>query len=161
MPTLQLASNPAPWSVEHERVLQALDVLESEGISSAEAALRQERFGQNILAEFRPTSWLAILVRQLRSFVVYLLVAGAALSFGLGDRLEGFAIVAVIVINTLIGFITELRAVRSTEALRELGSTETTVRRGGVVQRVPAQNLVPGDIVLFEGGPGFSRKITA
>lgn len=145
-------------------MLQALDVLESEGISSAEAALRQERFGQNILAEFRPTSWLAILVRQLRSFVVYLLVAGAALSFGLGDRLEGFAIVAVIVINTLIGFITELRAVRSTEALRELGSTETTVRRGGVVQRVPAQNLVPGDIVLFEGGDVVTadvRLITA
>ncbi|MGB8222490.1 MAG: cation-transporting P-type ATPase [Polyangiales bacterium] len=164
LPTLPLASNPAPWSVEHERVLQALDVLESDGISSAEAALRQERFGQNILSEFRPTSWLTILVRQLRSFVVYLLVAGAALSFGLGDRLEGFAIVAVIVINTLIGFITELRAVRSTEALRELGSTETTVRRGGVVQRVPAQNLVPGDIVLFEGGDVVTadvRLITA
>jgi P-type Ca2+ transporter type 2C len=148
----QVASNAAPWSVERDRVLQELDVRASDGLSTPEALLRQERFGPNILAEFHATPWLAILLRQLRSFVVYLLVAGAALSFALGDRLEGFAILVVIAINTLIGFATELRAVRSTEALRELGSTETTVRRGGVVQRVPAQNLVPGDIVLFEGG---------
>lgn len=123
-----------------------------EGLSPQEAVLRQERFGPNVLSEFHATPWLTILLRQLRSFVVYLLVAGAALSFVLRDQLEGFAILVVIAINTLIGFLTELRAVRSTEALRELGSTETTVRRGGVVQRVPAQNLVPGDIVLFEGG---------
>jgi len=152
LPTLQPASDPAPWSVAPDRVLQRLDVGSSEGLTPQQAALRQDRFGPNILAEFHATPWPTILLRQLRSFVVYLLVAGAGLSFALGDRLEGFAIVAVIVINTLIGFVTELRAVRSTEALRELGSTETTVRRGGVVQRVPAQNLVPGDIVLFQGG---------
>ena len=145
-------SDPAPWSVEHGRVLQALNVRLADGLSADEVATRRERFGPNILAEFHATSWLTILWRQLRSFVVYLLIAGAALSFALGDHLEGFAILAVIGINTLIGFITELRAVRSTEALRQLGSTETTVRRAGVAQRVSAEELVPGDIVLFEGG---------
>lgn len=148
----QPASELAPWSVEHGQVLQALDVRTADGLSAPEVTLRRERFGPNILAEFHATSWLTILWRQLRSFVVYLLVAGAALSFALGDELEGFAILAVIGINTLIGFVTELRAVRSTEALRQLGSTETTVRRAGVAQRVSAEELVPGDIVLFEGG---------
>ncbi|MGB5696584.1 MAG: cation-transporting P-type ATPase [Polyangiales bacterium] len=143
---------PAPWSVDRSEVLDALEVQTAAGLTDGEATLRRERFGPNILAEFHAVSWLTILVRQLKSFVVYLLMVGAALSFVLGDELEGFAIIAVIAINTLIGFLTELRAVRSTEALRELGSTETTVRRGGLVQRIAAEELVPGDIVLFEGG---------
>lgn len=148
----QIASEDAPYAVEHDQVLEGLQVRARDGLTEGEAALRRERFGPNILAEFHAASWLAILFRQLQSFVVYLLLAGAALSFALGDQLEGVAILVVIAINTLIGFVTELQAVRSTEALRELGSTETTVRRGGVVQRVPAESLVPGDIVLFEGG---------
>ncbi|MGB8329449.1 MAG: cation-transporting P-type ATPase [Polyangiales bacterium] len=158
-PTLQAASDCAPWSREHDRVLQDLNVVASRGISQQEAVVRRERFGPNVLAEFHATPWLTILLRQLRSFVVYLLLVGAALSFMLRDRLEGIAILVVIVINTLIGFVTELRAVRSTEALRELGSTETTVRRDGAVQRVPAQELVPGDIVLFEGGDVVTADI--
>ena len=149
---LQPASDLSPWSVSPKRLFGAFEVGSERGLSADEVRTRLESFGPNILREFRPTPWLAILVRQLRSFVVLLLAAGAGLSFGLGDHLEGIAILAVIAINTLIGFVTELRAVRSTEALRELGSTETTVRRAGVVRRIPAQELVPGDIVLVEGG---------
>jgi Ca2+-transporting ATPase len=143
---------PAPWSTEKADVLEALGVHSNAGLGAKEVERRRQRFGPNVLEEFHETSWLTVLLRQLRSFVVYLLLAGAALSFALGDHVEGFAILVVIVINTLIGFVTELRAVRSTEALRLLGSTETTVRRGGVAQRVPAEALVPGDIVLLEGG---------
>jgi len=143
---------PVPWSVDKAQVLEALEVRSSAGLTAQEVEERRERFGPNVLEEFQAVSWITILFRQLRSFVVYLLLVGAGLSFALGDHVEGFAILAVIVINTVIGFVTELRAVRSTEALRQLGSTETTVRRGGVAQRVPAEDLVPGDIVLLEGG---------
>ncbi|MFZ1862740.1 MAG: cation-transporting P-type ATPase [Polyangiales bacterium] len=143
---------PAPWSIEKAQVLEALGVRSQVGLSAQEVEQRRERFGPNVLAEFHEISWFTILLRQMRSFVVYLLLVGAGLSFALGDHVEGIAILAVIVINTVIGFVTELRAVRSTEALRQLGSTETTVRRGGVAQRVPAEALVPGDIVLLEGG---------
>ncbi|MGD8317397.1 MAG: HAD-IC family P-type ATPase, partial [Myxococcales bacterium] len=143
---------PAPWSIDKARVLDALEVRPSAGLTAQEVQERRERFGPNVLEEFRAVSWITILFRQLRSFVVYLLLVGAGLSFALGDHVEGFAILAVIAINTAIGFITELRAVRSTEALRQLGSTETTVRRGGMAQRVPAEELVPGDVVLLEGG---------
>jgi len=145
-------SIPAPWSIEAERALRELDVAPSTGLSTDEVVARRERFGPNTLSEFKATSWWTILFRQLRSFVVYLLFAGAALSFALGDELEGFAILAVIGVNTLIGFVTELRAVRSTEALRQLGSTETTVRRQGMSRRISADELVPGDIMLLEGG---------
>ncbi|MEM7433609.1 MAG: cation-transporting P-type ATPase [Myxococcota bacterium] len=141
-----------PWAVEAEAVLRSLGVDPKEGLSSDEAHARVARFGVNALEEFRPTSWWAIVWRQLRTFLVLLLLAAAVLSFALGDQLEGVAILAVIVINTMIGFVTELRAVRSTEALRSLGSTETTVRRDGSVTRLSAENLVPGDILLLEGG---------
>ncbi len=152
-------SNTTPWATEQDQILRDLDVEPSEGLPLQEAAARLERFGPNILSEFRRVSWLTILWRQLRSFIMLLLAAGAALSFALGDHLEGVAIVAVIVLNTMIGFVTELRAVRSTEALRELGSTETTVRRDGVVRRLPAQELVPGDVVLLEGGDVITADI--
>jgi Ca2+-transporting ATPase len=148
----QPADHESPWAVELERVFSELDVEPERGLSVDDAEARRARFGPNILSEFRATPWWTILLRQLKSFVVYLLFAGAGLSFILGDELEGFAILAVIAINTVIGFVTELRAVRSTEALRQLGSTETTVRRDGVARRISAEELVPGDIVLLEGG---------
>ena len=146
---------PAPWSIEKAQVLEALGVRSQIGLSAQEVEQRRERFGPNVLEEFHETSWLTILLRQLRSFVVYLLLVGAGLSFALGDHVEGIAILAVIVINTLIGFVTELRAVRSTEALRQLGSTETTVRRGGVAQRVRGvHHLRGGELGHLEQGEG-------
>ena len=155
----QPASEETPWSQASDRLLRTLQVQPADGLSTAEATRRREQFGPNVLAEFHTTSWWTILIRQLKSFVVYLLMAGAALSFALGDHLEGFAILAVIAINTVIGFVTELRAVRSTEALRQLGSTETTVRREGVAQRVSAEDLVPGDSRPHSqrGGLGHAR----
>ena len=79
-------------------------------------------------------------------------MAAALLSFVFGDHVEGFAIVAFIIINALIGFVTELRGVRSIEALRKLGTVSSRVRRNGTVAEIPAQELVPGDVVLLEGG---------
>ncbi len=84
--------------------------------------------------------------------IVLLLAIGAGLSFALAMPVEGVAIVVVLLINTVIGFVTELRAVRSMEGLRELGVHQAVVRRGGEIVRVPAQELVPGDLMLVEGG---------
>lgn len=89
---------------------------------------------------------------QFRSVVVLLLAAAAGLSLAFGAAVEGAAIVAVLLVNAVIGFVTELRAVRSMEALRRLGDVQTRVRRGGRSRVVPASGLVPGDVVLVEGG---------
>lgn len=140
------------WAADGAEVARDLGVEPEVGLSDQEVERRLTQFGPNQLVEHESTSWFKILVRQLRSFVVYLLVAGAALSFVLGDAIEGLAIVAVIAINTTIGFVTELRALRSTEALRRLGGSETTVRRNGAVRRVQADAIVPGDVLLLEGG---------
>jgi P-type Ca2+ transporter type 2C len=81
-----------------------------------------------------------------------LLVAAAALSLLFGERHDAAAVIVVLVLNGAIGFATELRAVQSMAALRKLGSVAATVRRAGSVRRVDAAELVPGDVVLIEGG---------
>jgi P-type Ca2+ transporter type 2C len=83
---------------------------------------------------------------------VLLLVAAAAVSFAFGEWVEGIAIVVVVIINAAIGFFTELRAVRSMEALKKMGRVSTKIRRRGQVREVGAEELVPGDIVLIDGG---------
>lgn len=146
------AASPLPWVGEARSILEQFGVDEHDGLSESEVTLRRRRFGPNQLKAAKPQKTLAIFVEQFRSVVILLLVAAAGLSFVFGDLVEGAAILAVILINTAIGFVTELRAVRSIETLRKLGRVDTTVRRDGETKRVPAVSLVPGDIVLVEGG---------
>ena len=95
---------------------------------------------------------LVLLIDQFRSPIVYLLVAAAALAVVFGETIEFFAIVAVLIINAAIGFTTELQAVRSMEALRELTGRSTLVRRNGAIRSVSAEKLVPGDIAVIDAG---------
>lgn len=100
-------------------------------IAEKDVAKRQHTFGKNRLRRHRTRSAIGVLAGQLRSLIVWLLAAAAALSFYVGDRPEGLAIIAVIAINTTIGFVTELRALRSMEALRRIAR----VRRLAVTRR--------------------------
>jgi Ca2+-transporting ATPase len=141
-----------PWSLDPDTVIRRLDTAVPDGLQSGQVRLRRTRFGANLLQEIPRKSGLAILWDQLKSLIVVLLAAAAIVSLIFGDWIECLAIGVVIVINTLIGFITELRAVRSMEALRKLGGISARVRREGTVREVPAEELVPGDILLIEGG---------
>ncbi|MCB1056590.1 MAG: cation-transporting P-type ATPase, partial [Acidobacteria bacterium] len=143
---------PAAWARPATEVAGVLEVDPAAGLSRAEVAERRRRYGENRLREARRRTAFEILFAQLRSLVVGLLGAAAAASFVFGDWVEGIAIVAVLVLNTLLGFVTELRAVRSMEALRRMGSVEARVRRAGGEELVPAQELVPGDVVLLDEG---------
>ena len=122
------------------------------GLSQEEAEKRLERFGRNHLTARRPVSNLALLARQFASSVVALLAAAMALSAAFGEYRQAVAIATVLVINTAIGFYTERRAVRSMEALRQLGTRSARVRRDGQSRILPADQLAPGDVVLLEAG---------
>ncbi len=100
-----------------------------------------------------------IFARQFRSLITVLLAGAAGLSFAFGDLLEAAAVIVVILINVLIGFFTELQAIRSMESLKKLTSVTTRVRRAGVTHEIQAQDLVPGDIVLLEGGDIISADL--
>ncbi|MGD8809637.1 MAG: cation-transporting P-type ATPase, partial [Gammaproteobacteria bacterium] len=115
-----------------------------DGLNPADARRRRRRIGPNTLRERRPRNAANILLDQFKSLIVALLGVAAGLALAFGHLTEAGAIAAVIVINTAIGFFTELRAVRSMEALRRLSVVTATVRRGGRTQAIPAKNLVPG-----------------
>jgi Ca2+-transporting ATPase len=140
------------WTLEADEILEELETSRREGLSSEEIRNRQRRYGTNRLREAKSRSLWAILIDQFKSLIMALLAVAATTSYLFGENLQGSAIVAVILLTATIGFLTERRAVRSIEALRRLSRVKAKVRRGGSAQEVAATELVPGDIVILDGG---------
>jgi Ca2+-transporting ATPase len=145
---------------------EALSRLESgpDGLSSAEAAERLARHGPNRLERARPVAAWRILVDQFASVVVLLLCAAALVALVLGDLLEAVAVGIVLAINTSIGFGVELRARRAMDALLRYEGGTARVLRDGRVTSIPAEEVVPGDVVELEEGdavPADARLLDA
>ena len=145
-------ANTPPWARDADDVIEKLDVDPAEGLSESEAKRRLEQVGANRLRESKQKPWWRILINQFMSIIIGLLVAAALVAFLFGEYVEMIAIGVVILINTAIGFATELRAVRSMEALREIAEVSVVVRRDGDTHEIPSHTLVPGDVVLLESG---------
>jgi P-type Ca2+ transporter type 2C len=150
------ASNPKieekAWhALTAEDVLRHLEVQE-EGLSAEQAARRLAQYGQNQLQEaLRPTFW-HMLWEQLNNFVVILLIVASIVSALLGDYVEAAAIMAIVVLNAVLGIIQEQRAEEALAALKRLAAPDAQVIRDGSRQTIPARELVPGDIVYLEAG---------
>jgi len=140
------------WSQDPKELAVAAGVDLAAGLTPEQVVERAQRYGPNALRHLEVQSAWEILLNQLKSMIVALLLAACLVSLAMGDWIEAAAIAAVLLINTAIGFGTELRAVRSMEALRELGEVLARVLRGGEELMIPAQELVPGDVVILEGG---------
>ncbi len=151
-PRAKLAEPAEAWARPADEVLDELGVSAERGLALPEVRRRRGQFGPNRLRETRPRPAWAILVAQFWSVIVLLLAVAAGVSFAVARVVEAVAILAVIAINAAIGFVMELRAVRSMEALRRIGQVKARVRRAGELDVVPAVELVVGDIVVVEGG---------
>ena len=155
------ATRPVWHARSIDAVLTGMDTSRS-GLAEDEAAVRLQRHGPNRLAPAPPVSALKILRAQLTSVIVVLLFAAGVVSLLMNDRLEAAAIAAVLVINTLMGFATELRARRAMEALLQFDSSRASVLRAGQLHSVASATLVPGDIVRLDAGhrvPADARLI--
>lgn len=141
-----------PWSEAAGKVLEKQASSAERGLAEDVAAVRLHQYGPNHLQTSAGRGWFSILLAQFNSLLVLLLAVAAALAFSFHDWVEGIAICAVLVINSLIGFFTEFGAVRTMESLRKYNKTWATVRRDGKVSKITAEYLVPGDIVLMEAG---------
>ena len=122
------------------------------GLSDAEAHERLARFGPNRLEPARPVRPLVILLNQLRSVVVVLLMVAGVVSLALGEPVEAGAIGAVLLLNTVIGFVSEWRARSSMDALLRFEAPRASVLRAGHLRNVDAAELVPGDVVQIDAG---------
>jgi P-type Ca2+ transporter type 2C len=147
------------YALPAETVLRQQEVSPARGLSEAEAALRLKRHGPNTLLTHPERSAVSIFADQIKSPVVWLLATATAVAAVVGEWTEATAILLVLVINTLIGFFSEFRAVRSMEALRRLGSRSSRVRREGKLKTIPAEQVVPGDMVVLESGDVVTADI--
>jgi Ca2+-transporting ATPase len=141
-----------PWAKSPDNVLDYYGVSKGKGLSDDEVRDRGDIFGPNIVRESEGKSLWEILMDQLKSLLVVLLAFAGMVAIALNETVEGISILAVLMVNTMIGFVTEARALSSMEALREMTRIEAKVRREGGVERIPARSLVPGEIVTLQSG---------
>lgn len=135
-----------------EELLHKLDVEKELGLSAEEASKRREQYGKNELSEGKKISPIALFLNQFKDFMV-LVLAGATLVSGiLGEYLDAITIIAIILLNGILGFVQEFRAERSLRALKELSAPMAKVLRAGRLEHISASDLVPGDVVLLESG---------
>ena len=142
-----------PWHArEPDDVFETLATSPKDGLSQREAEARLARVGPNELREApRPTFW-HMLLEQFNNFIVIILIVASILSGVLGDYIEAAAILAIVVLNALLGVIQERRAEEALAALRRMAAPEAQVIRDGHRQLIPGRQLVPGDLVLLEAG---------
>ncbi len=139
------------YALQVEKVLSHLQV-QNEGLSSEEVEKRLQQYGPNQLKEAPRPGFLALLWAQLNNFVVILLIVASVISALLGDYVEAAAIMAIVVLNAVLGIVQEQRAEQALAALKKLAAPDAQVMRDGVRTSVPSYNLVPGDIVFLEAG---------
>ncbi|HCU07815.1 MAG TPA: ATPase, partial [Clostridiales bacterium] len=138
--------------LNQEEVLRSLSADPQNGLSAAEAQRRLEEYGPNAFEEKKPKTLLQMFLAQLRDPMIYILMAAVVISAALGEFSDAFIIVAVILLNAIVGVVQESKAEKSLEALKQLSSPVAMVRREGKIFEIPAAELVPGDIVLLEAG---------
>ena len=147
-----------------DEALQKLESPEAKGLTSAEAARRLQEFGPNQLQEKARRTFLQMIFEQLRSFVIILLITAAILSAVLGEYIDAGAIIAIVLLNTILGVVQESRAEEALAALQRMAAPDSQALRDGKRVTVPAPQLVPGDIVFMEAGyyvPADVRLIEA
>ncbi|MFZ5858870.1 MAG: cation-translocating P-type ATPase [Chloroflexota bacterium] len=155
--TSEIKSNGVPeqekaWhALNTEEVLKNLKV-KDRGLTTEEARSRQAAYGLNQLMEAPRPGLLHMLWEQINSFVVWLLIIASVISALLGDEIEAAAIMAIVVLNAVLGIIQERRAEEALAALKKLAAPEAQVLRDGHRTSVPARELVPGDMVFLEAG---------
>jgi Ca2+-transporting ATPase len=145
-------SQPAAWhALPAERVYRTLDSGPG-GLNAAEAAQRLLRLGPNELQAERRESALAIFAKQFANFLILLLFGAGLVSLLLGEILDAVVILAIVLLSGALGFVQEYRASKALDALKRLAAPIATVIRDGEEARVPARELVPGDVVLVAAG---------
>ncbi|PWK12809.1 calcium-translocating P-type ATPase, SERCA-type [Tumebacillus permanentifrigoris] len=138
-------------TMDVQDVLQLLSV-SPKGLANAEADKRREQVGENRLNEAEQTSLLTLFFNQFRDFMVLVLLAATLVSGLLGEHADAITIIAIIIVNGILGFFQELRAEKSLASLKQLTAPTATVLRDGKKVSVPALDLVPGDILFLEAG---------
>ena len=138
--------------LSHEELRNTLGVSPQEGLTDEAVAEKRKVVGSNELSEGKRISPITLLLNQFKDFMVLVLMGATLVSGLLGEYLDAVTIVAIIVLNAILGFVQEFRAERSLRALKQLSAPLAKVLRSGQEVHLAAKQLVPGDIVMVESG---------
>ncbi|MDX1693901.1 MAG: HAD-IC family P-type ATPase [Ketobacteraceae bacterium] len=141
-----------PWhALSSDEVLETLNSSES-GLSEKQAAELLEKHGPNRLRESRGRPWWQRLLDQFNNILILILLVAGTAGALLGHYIDAGAIFGVVLINAVVGFVQEGKAERALQSIKGMLSPEATVKRDGEARSVSAEDLVPGDVVVLEGG---------
>ena len=143
---------PAWHALPVDQVVQALGTHPQRGLEEAEAARRLAEHGPNTLPEAAAQSPWKLFLAQFRSLVIWVLIAAGVVSGLLGEAVDATAILAIVLLNAIIGFYQEYSAEKSIAALRKMTAPTAKVRRDGKTRNLPAFQVVRGDLLEFESG---------
>jgi P-type Ca2+ transporter type 2C len=142
----------APWHTQSPEVILRQLKSQSVGLTSSEAQQRLRDYGTNQLREAKPISATAIFFAQFKNLIIWILVGAGLVSGALGEWIDAVAILAIVVLNALIGFYQEFNAEKSIAALKKMTAPHAKVFRDGRVTTVAAGEIVPGDVLELEAG---------
>ena len=153
-----------------DAVIRKLGSDKSNGLKDSEAKRRLEKDGENKLSEKKKVSIIKRFIEQFKDFCVIILFVACIISFATGimegsnDFVEPIVILAIVILNAVIGVCQESRAEKAIDALKKMSSPTATVRRSSKIKKIPTTELVAGDIILIESGdmvPADARLISS
>ena len=149
------ANQNTAWHTQPSETVLAQLSTDAAGLTQAEADSRLQQYGRNVLAKKKAEGPLVLLWRQINNPLIWVLIASAAVAM-LADPVDGIknglVILAVVVLNAIIGFVQEYRAGKAIEALKDFVPENATVTRDGKQKQIPVADLVPGDVVTLLSG---------
>jgi len=132
-------------------ILSELNTTEK-GLAHDEAARRLEEYGPNELEEKKRKNLLMMFIDQFKDFMIMVLITAAIVSGMIGEVADTIAIIVIVILNAIIGFVQEYRAEKAMEALKKMAAPSATVMRNGAPLDIAASEIIPGDIVILEAG---------
>ncbi|NLJ61372.1 MAG: cation-translocating P-type ATPase [Firmicutes bacterium] len=135
-----------------DEALRVLETDSKQGLSGAEATSRLERYGPNALEKEEEKTLLQMFADQFKDFLVLILVASTVIAAIMGEWVDASVIMAILILNAIMGVVQEGRAGKALAALRKMAVPVATVIRDRRVQKISSEELVPGDVVLLQAG---------
>ena len=141
-----------PWTLEINEVARQLKTDISTGLTEQEAKYRLSTYGYNKLVERKKKHPVFLFFDQFKSFIIWVLIIAAIIAGFLKEWIDTFAIIGIVILNSILGFFQEFRAEKALEALKKLFTLYSKVLREGQLKTIPSTMLVPGDIIEIEAG---------
>ncbi|HWV70913.1 MAG TPA: cation-translocating P-type ATPase [Pseudosphingobacterium sp.] len=140
------------FSERQEEVLNAFNVTQQQGLSNAEATLRQTKFGLNELQTKKGKTISQLFFAQLQDWLIYILFVAVLITLFTGEYIDAIIILLIILLNATLGVFQEVKATNAIEELQKISTPKAVVKREGITKELDVKELVPGDIIILEAG---------